>query len=457
MASSGLSLYVHRVGEAEPVLSHLPDVPRNPASAMKLLTTLAALEILGPAYTWRTEAWVDGPIVDGRLQGNLYLKGYGDPYLVIEQFWRFVRAIRQSGIQTIGGDVVFDQEYFLPATVDPAEFDGRPTRAYNAQPSALLVNFQAVNLRFLPEPGLGKLAIVAEPRPASLHVDNRVKLVHEACRGWSRQLGMRVEQGEQHDTVVLTGSYPVACGANEMFRVLSQQQRYLSGVFKTLWAELGGGLEGEARHGMVNPSARLLYTHSSPALGEIVRYINKFSNNVMTGQLLLTLGAERQGAPGTPSKGIATLHAWLSERDLEFPELVLDNGAGLSRSERISARHLAKIVQAGLDSPYMPEFLASLPLMGMDGTLQRRSGGLSGRARLKTGSLDDVRSRAGIVTDRHGRQYILVALHNAARADGYAGEAVQEALLGWLDNLPMPGPVQRAVRPTAATTVPAAP
>jgi serine-type D-Ala-D-Ala carboxypeptidase/endopeptidase (penicillin-binding protein 4) len=434
LAPRDLSIYVHEVGRSEPLLAFNADVPRNPASTMKLLTTLAALEVLGPAYQWRTEAWTDAEPVDGRLDGNLYIKGYGDPYLVIEQFWRFLRGLRQTGLESVDGELIVDQSYFQPAPGDPAEFDGRPLRAYNVMPSALLVNFQTVSLRFLPDAAAGRLHIAADPHPPRLTVDNRVRLTAGGCRGFGRNLAMRVVREADADRVIFTGRYPASCGENEIHRVLTDATPYVAGVFRALWGELGGRVAGGWREAPVPANARLLHSHASPPLADIVRSINKFSNNVMTRQLLLTLGAERAGPPGSDEQGIAALHDWLAGKGLVFPELVVDNGAGLSRSERISARHLGQVVQAGLASPYMPEFLASLPLLGMDGTLQRRAAdGLSGRARLKTGSLDNVRSLAGVVTDRRGRQYAVAMLHNARRVEGYAGEAVQDALLAWLD------------------------
>lgn len=438
MSPRGLSVYVHEIGHPLPVLAHGADIPRNPASTMKLLTTLVALEKLGPAYAWKTEAYAGAAPRAGRLDGDLYLKGYGDPYLVIEHFWRFLRALRNRGLEVIGGDLVLDQDYFSPTRVDPGEFDNRPLRAYNVQPNALLVNFQAVNIRFLPEPEAKRLRIVADPPPSQLDVDNRVRLTHEGCRGWSRSLGMRVLRKPLRDRIVFTGSYDADCGENEIFRVVTEPARYIHGIFKSIWSELGGRFEGGVRSGSVPASAVLLHTGYSPPLADIVRSVNKYSNNVMTRQLLLTLGAEGEGMPGTEEKGIKVVRTWLAENHLDFPELILENGTGLSRNERISARHLGELLLTAYYSPIMPEFLSSLPVLAMDGTLKRRMGGsdLAGRAHLKTGSLDDVRAQAGMLLDRQGRRMVVVSLQNARRADRYAGEAVQNALLRWVYERP---------------------
>jgi D-alanyl-D-alanine carboxypeptidase/D-alanyl-D-alanine-endopeptidase (penicillin-binding protein 4) len=208
-------------------------------------------------------------------------------------------------------------------------------------------------------------------------------------------------------------------------------------VFKTLWTELGGRFAGGVREAVVPDGALLLHSATSPPLSEIIRVVNKYSNNVMTRQLLLTLGAEKHGAPGTVEKGVAVIHEWLKARGLSFPELVFENGSGLSRAERISARHLGAVLLAAWRSPTMPEFLASLPILSVDGTLKRRhGGGLAGRAHLKTGSIDNVRAQAGLLLDEQGRRMVVVVLHNDARADTYAGEQVQNAVLGWVNSRP---------------------
>jgi len=437
LSGQGLSVYVHEVGQPEPVLAVSADVPRNPASTMKLLTTLVALEELGPAYTWKTEAYASAPVRDGVLDGHLYIKGYGDPYLVIEHFWRFLRALRKGGLTEIRGDLVIDQGFFESVPGQPSDFDRRPHRAYNVQPHALLVNFQAVNFRFLPQPRQQRVQIIADPLPAQLAIDNRVRLTSGPCRGGARGVGMQVAERAGIQKMVFSGGYSTNCGEDDFYRVVAEPGNYIHGVFKTLWQELGGRFAGGVREAVVPEGAALLHSAISPPLSELIRVVNKYSNNVMTRQLLLTLGAEKQGAPGTTEKGIAVIREWLRQRDLVFAELVLENGSGLSRTERISARHLGAVLLAAWQSPYMPEFLASLPILSLDGTLKRRrGGGLAGRAHLKTGSIDNVRAQAGIVLDEHGRRMVVVVLHNAASADTAAGEAVQSAVLGWVNGRP---------------------
>lgn len=436
LPAQSVSVYVHEIGSAEPLVAHLADTPRNPASVMKLLTTLAALEELGPAYSWKTEAFATAPVRAGRLEGDLYLKGYGDPYLVIEHFWRFLRQLRVAGVEEIAGDLVIDQSYFEPVPDDPADFDGRPQRAYNVLPTALLVNFQAVNFRLVPD--RKRVRVLADPWPAQLELDNRLRLTRERCRGAARDVGVKPGRKGERELVVVQGKYAAACGEQEIFRVVSKSVPYIHGVFKAVWTELGGRFQGNAREGLVPPDARLLVATTSPPLSDIVRSINKYSNNVMTRQVLLTLGAERAGPPGSIRKGVEAVQGWLARRGLVFPELVLENGAGLSREERISARSLARLLLAGYESPYMPEFMSSLPISAQDGTLRQRFTGtpLEGRVHLKTGSIDYVRSMAGYVLDRHGRRVVVVSLHSHPRLDTASGEAVQEELLRWVYERP---------------------
>jgi D-alanyl-D-alanine carboxypeptidase/D-alanyl-D-alanine-endopeptidase (penicillin-binding protein 4) len=424
---AGMSVYAQVVGSSRPLLSVAADEPRNPASVLKLVTTLAALEELGPAFEWKTEVYADSPPREGRLDGNLYLKGYGDPYLVIEQFWRLVRGLRLSGLEQVAGDLVIDQTYFADEPGDPAEFDGQPLRAYNVLPRALLLNFQAVQIRVLP--ALKRVRVIADPPVA---IDNHLKLIGGPCRAGAHRWSMQVRNGKQ-TRLVFNGSYAADCGETELYRVLSETGPYIHGVFQALWQEQGGRFNGGWREGATPETATRLYTFRSPPLAEVVRLINKFSNNVMARELLLTLGAERLGAPGTSENGARVVRDWLVRRGLEFPELVLDNGAGLSRTARISARSLGRLLMAAYRGPYMPEFMSALPVSGQDGTLAHRFGGeLAGRLHLKTGSLNGVRSVAGYVLDAAGRWVAVVCLYNDPRANSAAAEATQQALLEWI-------------------------
>lgn len=430
--ADAVAVFVQQVDAAVPLLTHNADRAMNPASAMKLLTTYAGLELLGPAHTWQTEIHATVAPQGEVLEGDLILKGYGDPALTQEQFWSLVRALRQKGVRVIRGDLVLDQSYFVPTADDPGAFDGEPYRPYNTPPGALLVNFNATRFDFAADPGTGRVRIVADPDMAQLRIVNRLALSHVPCADWQSRLGYQVWREGNGVAVEFGGSYSLACGEKSLHLSLFDHAVYVEQLFRRLWREQGGAFEGALRAGSVGDAAHLLVRTTSPPLADVVRMINKHSNNVMARQMLISIGAAQNGAPGSAAAGAAAIRRWLAGKGLEFPELVIDNGAGLSRIERISARHLGELLLAAYASPRMPELVSSLPIVAVDGTLQRRLQGspLAGRGHLKTGSLDGVRAIAGYLMDAGGRRWVVVCLVNDPRAA--VSHAAQDALLQWL-------------------------
>ena len=427
---TSVAVLVREADARMPRVSFNADKPMNPASVMKLLTTYAALELLGPAYTWKTEAYALGPIVKGVLEGDLALKGYGDPRLGFEQFWLLLRQLRARGLREIRGDLVLDRSYFDPGAHDPARFDGEPLRPYNVGPDALLVNYKVIRLDFVPDISKKILAVSAEPAPPQFDLVNLVKLGDGACGSvWYEGIRMDLSETGAASRLILTGTYPAACGEKSRSVSVMSHAQFVAGVFRQLWAELGGKFSGGLREGVLPAQARLLARNESPTLAEVVRDINKFSNNVMARQLYLTLGAEATKRPARNADAEAAIRAWLAQKELRMPELVIENGAGLSRQDRISAENLGRLLHAAYAGPTMPEFLASLPLAGIDGTMRKRlnGNGAAGHAHVKTGYLEGVRAIAGYVLDKRGKRVIVVFLVNHANAG--ASKAAQDALL----------------------------
>ena len=428
---SAVAVVVQEVGSFQPRVSLNAAAAMNPASLMKLLTTYAALDSLGPAYRWKTEAWLRGPLADGVLEGDLYLKGGGDPKLTLEQFWLLLRELRARGLREVRGDLVLDRSLF--AADDYAVIDDQPLRAYNVTPDALLLNFKAVRLSFLPDAERKSVAVLAEPLPEPLQIANSLKLNGNGCGDWKENL--KLDYAPASGRLTLAGSFPLSCGEKSINLGLLPHPQYVAGVFRSLWQELGGRIGGGLRSAPLPAEARLFASIESPALAEVIRDINKYSNNVMARQLFLTLGAEsarRNGGGVRASDAEQALRDWLAGRDLSFPELVLDNGSGLSRRERISAENLTRLLALAWKSPLMPEFLASLPLTAIDGTMKKRlrENAVAGQAHIKTGSLEGVKGIAGYVLDRGGKWQMVVFLVNHANAA--AAQAAQDALLAWV-------------------------
>jgi serine-type D-Ala-D-Ala carboxypeptidase/endopeptidase (penicillin-binding protein 4) len=434
--SSAVGVYVHETGTPRPALAVNSDEPMNPASTMKILTTYAALEELGPAFTWKTEAYASNPVTNGVLEGDLVIKGYGDPKLNLENFWLLARKLRLAGLKEIRGDLVLDESWFSVANGDPGGFDSRPFRAYNVPPEALLVNYRVVNLTLTAEPDTQSVRVTADPVPAPLSVVNNLKLTSGPCNDWRGDLKAEIRAAPEPATVVFNGTFSIQCGEKSYLLSLFDTSRYAEGLFRELWTQQGGHISGGARLGTVPAGARLLLTHESPPLADVVRDINKFSNNVMARQLFLSLGAEAVGPPATVDKSKLAVRQWLGGKRLDFPELVIENGSGLSRAERISARHMGELLLAAYASPVMPEFISSLPIAGVDGTMKRRLNGTgtAGQAHIKTGLLDGVKTMAGYVLDAQGRRVVVVALVNHPKAA--ASQPALDALLQWVYERP---------------------
>jgi D-alanyl-D-alanine carboxypeptidase/D-alanyl-D-alanine-endopeptidase (penicillin-binding protein 4) len=368
------------------------------------------------------------------LDGDLGLVGGGDPFMISERWWSFVNGLRQTGVARIAGDVAIDNTLFAPQGEDRSTFDNRPFRTYNVLPDALLVNFQTIALSVLPDTVARRVRATTQPTPANLVIDNDVQLYKGACRRGSGGVVVAMPDGASGSRLKLAGRYADGCGPLSLTRAVMRAPDFAFGTFKTLWRESGGTLDGGMKQGVVPPDARLLYSYESLTLAEIIRLVNKHSSNVMARTLLLTIAAEKSGRPATTFGGQAALHDWLVTKGISIEGLVLENGSGLSRNERITASGLAEVLLAAHQSQYMPECAASLPLSATDGTLKRRfrSPQLQGRLRMKTGNLDDVSALAGYVNAASGRTYVAVIMLNHPGVEHGPGEAVQAALIEWL-------------------------
>jgi D-alanyl-D-alanine carboxypeptidase/D-alanyl-D-alanine-endopeptidase (penicillin-binding protein 4) len=430
LPADSLSVVVEDVDTGEQILQWLPDESRNPASTMKLLTTLVALDVLGPAYRWKTDVFALGDVDGGRLDGDLLLKGYGDPFLVTERVWQLQQRIRAEGIDEIAGKLLLDDSWFEVGDDDPGAFDRQPLRAYNVSPNALLMNFKVVRYWF--EPDGARVDVRLDPPLENLRVDNRLHTRQGYCGGYQR--GIAVTMNADNDTVIFDGRFPSGCDRYAMDRTALSHNEFAYGLFAALWRKSGGVFDGGWKNAVAGEEAEPLLSFDSRPLAEMVARINKHSNNVMARQVLYTLSAEVLGPPGTEAGGREVISKWLVDNGLDSATLALENGAGLSREARITAADMAALLRFAWRQPYMPEFVASMALSGLDGTLRRRflDSSVVGKAHLKTGSLDHVEAIAGFLQARSGRRFLVVALQSAEDVHRGPGDEVQEALLRWL-------------------------
>lgn len=430
-----VSVFVIRTGSATPILQWNADTGMNPASTMKLLTTFAGLDLLGPDFRWKTSAYADNQPDRGVLSGNLYLRGQGDPKLIPEELVKLVSDVRRAGVDELAGNIVLDRTYFENGLSEAPPLDGDSARAYNVAPDALLYSFKTLTFTLTPDTGNGAVNIDVSPPLAQLQIDNQLQVTRGGCGDWKTLSGANI--ATQTDGRVLAsfdGRYAAACGERVYNIAALTHADFIWGGFLALWQQAGGKTRFTPgiREGKVPRQAVLLATHYGPTLADVVHDIDKYSNNVMARQLFLTIGAEIGRKPASVQLSTEVINRWLARQNLTMPELVIENGSGLSRVERISARNMGRLLQQADANPNGGILRDALPVVGVDGTMRNRltRAGVAGNAEIKTGTLNDVRAIAGYVEGEGGERFVVVSMINHPNASG--GQAAHDALLQWI-------------------------
>ena len=438
IAPEDVGLIALPVAGGAPLIAHNAGKPMNPASTMKLLTTYAALATLGAEYRWKTGAYLRGRLDGDVLNGDLILKGGGDPKLVIEDLTEFIAAMRRAGLRELRGDLVIDDSVFDVGESSVENFDGDPTQPYNVRPFGLLMNFKAT--RIVVRPGDAGVRVTLDPALDGVDVVSRLRLLRGPCRAGSTALAIHEVDAPASPagkavppTIVVTGAYSPSCGEQGLFSSVLTHREFIHALFRAAWLAAGGQWTGRTRIERGAAVGKPWLVWESPrTLADVVNDVNKFSNNVMARQLLLGLAAQAGESPATVEGARSALQRWLSAQGLALPGLVVDNGAGLSRIGRISAEGLAHLLAHAAASPYADTLRNSLPVVGVDGTMKYRMSGdrIVGHAWIKTGSLEGVRTIAGYVDGASGRRYAVVLFCQGTRSE--ASAALQESLLRWI-------------------------
>ena len=431
--ANAASIYVRELGRESPLVAHRAALPMSPASTMKIVTTLVGLDVLTPGYTWTTTFHTAARIDGGVLRGPLFIKGSGDPKFTSESLQSVIAALRGRGIREISGDIVLDRSRFARIVHDPAAFDGLPRRPYNVGPDALLFNYKSVGFRLNPLPD-GTVRVVPDGlSPDGLTIVNNLRTTTGACpNDWRSRAQADFDDRGNSATATFNGTYPVDCGERDWYVSLFDHTGLLAGSFARLWRDAGGTWTGIMKEGPVPKNARLLHTHTSAPLASMVTDINKFSNNVMARQLLLTIDAEISRRPAQAKRAGRSIREWAKERGFDLPDLVIENGSGLSRTERISAQSLARFLEYGLTAHFASDFVSSLPLAATDGTLAKRfvNQPAEGSAYLKTGTLTGVKALAGYLLLPGDRKLLFVGFVNHANAEN--AQKALDAAVDWV-------------------------
>lgn len=432
-----ISIVVKNVNASTPRASLHADVKRNPASVMKMVTTFSALSELGPGFQWDMDVRRTGTIENGVLNGDLILVGKGNPFFIKPDLWNLLNQLETRGVRSVNGDLIIDSTYFDLPDYDPGEFDGRHYRAYNAGPSATLFNFNSMDFYLLPAKGKQLVDVRSSPVLKNVDVVSDVRQLKGNCRGSKISLRMKVTEKDDKRQVRFSGTYPEKCGRYHLTRSVVPSDELLYGSFMSMMEERGGSFDGNLMIGESPSASRKLFTLSSKTLSEVIRSTNKFSNNVMSRQLFLSVGAEKMGPPASLEKARKAVDQILREHGLSFTDFHMDNGSGLCRDCTVTAREISALLSAAWSSQYMPEFLASLAVPGVDGSLKKRfpKGDYKGRVHMKTGTIDHVSAAAGVAHTKSNQRYQFVLLINHKNIHKGKGQAFQRKFMSWLVNL----------------------
>jgi D-alanyl-D-alanine carboxypeptidase/D-alanyl-D-alanine-endopeptidase (penicillin-binding protein 4) len=403
----------------------------SPGSIMKLVTTYAALELLGPSYHWETRFLTDGSLQGDTLNGNLYVDMGGDPKLTIERLWTTLSELRGMGITSINGDLVLDGDVFNLTGETPSFKDNgdNPNAPFLVEPSPFLSNLNLIHFQVRSDER-GTQAWSA-PALNEVVIDNRVTSSAEAPCPSRRYFEWEpIFHDDGRVTVRVNGVLPKGCRTSAYLSLLTHEQ-YTASLIRSLLSDMNITLTGENLLATTPEDARLLLSTLSPDLVSMVRDINKWSSNVMARQLLLTIGAENRQDDDNDDRhaGIRTITQWLVAKSINTAGLVIENGGGLTREGRITARQGAQILRHAWNSAFSADLMASLPLIGMDGTMARRlrDTGMDGEGRIKTGYLENVRSIAGFTRDDTNTTWAVVGMVNNDPA--WNGQAVLDRIL----------------------------
>jgi serine-type D-Ala-D-Ala carboxypeptidase/endopeptidase (penicillin-binding protein 4) len=435
MTADHLGYVLQPLDDSRPALSRRADDPMSPGSTMKLVTATVALDQLGINHRGRTELLAAAAPVNGVIEGPLILRGGADPDLDWPALWWLLRQLRESGVREIRDGLVVDRTLFRPTRFDVGlpPFDEAPEFPYNVIPDALHLNGSLLDY----ELQATATGVAARPLPAlpGLALDtSAMTLSTRACKDWDEDWKPAVAQPAGDGwTLKLQGAFPAGCRQRASLQLVDRQWLVARAV-RQFWAELGGTMGPGDVEAAAPAGAVVLATHRGRPLAEVLRGVMKSSDNALTRLVYLQLGAQAaQGGEPTLAAADRAVRAWFAAHGIADGGLVLDNGSGLSRRERISPAQLAGLLRAGQRGAQAPELLATLPIAGVDGTLSRRlkDGPATGLARLKTGTLRDAVGLAGFVPDAAGRPWVFVALLNHPEA-ARKGRPVLDALVNWV-------------------------
>jgi len=413
--------------KSEPIVAHNEKKLFNPASLVKIISTFIAVEELGPQFKWQSDFFHNGDIIEDTLDGDLIFKGRGDATFSITNLENSIRKIQRNGIKKIKGDLILDLSYFGLASKEKS-FDSDPMRAYNALPNPVVIQSNTMNFVFAMKGS--KLNIESNPDLESLTIKNNIKITNDRCIDWKSKLNYRTQQNKLKSQVIFDGKFSRKCGTKGINLSALNDEEYFYRIFKKTWKANGGEFSGNLDTTYIQDSNwKVLYTHNSRPLSEIIRDANKYSLNLMARNIMLTILAEDSDLLVLESSVNKYVNTWFEKKSLPHKGMFLQNGAGLSRNSILTSEQLLLLMEKIYHNPLMPEMLSSFPISGVDGTLKRRMNYSPFRksAHFKTGSMRNVNAIAGFLLDKNKEMKIFIFIMNDLTAKD--SHRLQEALI----------------------------
>lgn len=420
-----------RIVDAEtgaPIFEQNASTPLMPASNLKVITSSAALSLLKPEFQFKTELLTDGRISGETLQGNLYLKGFGDPVLDDERLENLVEELRFLGVRTVTGNLIADDSFFDAERIGRGWKSTYGAAAYSAQISALTLDLNTVEIRVRPTQSGQAASITLKPENTFFEIVNRT-----VTSGGRTRLSITRQLVNGHNQIIVSGNLYVR-GATEVEKLnLDDPTLYVGNVAQNLLSKQEIALQGKVVKGPTPAGAALLASSQSPPLREVVSELNKHSINLIAENLLKFMGANFEGPPGTAAKGAKVVMERFLVNQVGLtrnPNLVMADGSGLSPLNRMTTEVLSKVLQHMYhEYDASVDFMASLPIAGVDGTLRKRMNTpeIKRRVRAKTGFIDGASSLSGYLYTKHDKVLIFSFLMNHY-SNFYAAVSTQDRL-----------------------------
>jgi D-alanyl-D-alanine carboxypeptidase/D-alanyl-D-alanine-endopeptidase (penicillin-binding protein 4) len=438
IAPETISLMAIPAQDGSPLLAHQSEKSVSPASTMKLLSTFIALDELGPTFQWKTQFLSEQSIQKETLKGRLFLRGGGDPNLTFDKLSAMLRELRFQGLKKIDGDIVLDRSYFYPSRpeLNAPAFDENPDAYYNVIPDALLIHSNITAFSLNANNKNIDAKIMTPMYKATLN--NTLTLNNRPCNEWknSWQSPQISVDADHQISITLRGSFPKNCQVKEYLNVIDRNA-YIANMIHSLWQELGGTWNGTVYDGITPSTATMLTERVSDNLADTIRIINKFSDNSMARIAFQTIGTQSPIASNftdTNQAANAEVRSWFAKHNIKDEGLSIENGSGLSRTDRISAQQLAAILKVAYQSNWYAEFASSLPIVAVDGSMKNRlkDSNAQARARIKTGYLKNVLAIAGYVRDINNKDWIVVAIINDDQLNVSKAKPVLDGIISWI-------------------------